>query len=153
MRRLALRFTTEIARSPQEVFDYLADVRRHAEWSPKAYRIDGLAEGPVHLGSTFTSYGYVPREPDHRNEVEVTRFDPPKEIEFTAMDRGEPFVNRYTLTPQGVGTRVDRVMDMPRPDGLMGAVLPLFAAGFIKPAVGKGMGMLKQRLEQGGGGA
>jgi uncharacterized protein YndB with AHSA1/START domain len=151
MRRLALKFTTEVARPPQEVFDYLADPRRHAEWSPKPYRVEGLAEGPVRLGSTFASFGYVPRDADHRNEVEVTKFDPPKEIEFTAMDRGEPFVNRYTLTPQGSGTRVDRVMDMPRPDGLMGAVLPLFAAGFIKPAVGKGMTMLKRRLEEDGG--
>ena len=151
MRRLALRFTTQIARPPQEVFDHLADPRRHAEWSPKAYRVEGLADGPVHLGSTFTSFGYVPRDAEHRNEVEITKYEPPNEIEFTAMDRGEPFVNRYALTPEGSGTRVDRVMDMPRPGGLMGAVLPLFAAGFIKPAVGKGMGMLKANLERGAG--
>ena len=71
-----------INRKPEDVFAYLADVQKHKDWSPKAYRVEGL-DGPVQLGTTFTSYGWVPKDADHRNDVEVTAFEPSSRIEFT----------------------------------------------------------------------
>jgi uncharacterized protein YndB with AHSA1/START domain len=135
-----------IDRKPDEVFAYLADVQKHGEWSPKAYRVEGV-EGPVQLGSKFTSWGWVPKDADHRNEVEVTAFDPPRTIEFTGRERGEDFRNTYVLTPQGNGTRIDRTLDFPKPGGFGGVVFPLVLGGFIKPATNKGMKMLKAKLE------
>jgi uncharacterized protein YndB with AHSA1/START domain len=135
-----------VNRKPDEVFAYLCDVRKHAEWSPKAYRVEGV-EGPLKMGSMFASYGWVPKDPDHRNDVEVTAFDPPRRIEFTGREKGEDFLNTYVLTPQGDSTRIDRTIDMPKPDGVGGALFPLILGGFIKPATNKGMKMLKARLE------
>jgi uncharacterized protein YndB with AHSA1/START domain len=136
----------EVRRKPDEVFAYLADVRRHGEWSPKPYRVESL-DGEVGLGTTFTSYGWVPRDADHRNDVEVVEYDPPHSLAFSSAERGERFVNTFTLTPTKDGTRVERVLDMPRPHGVAGALFPLVVSGFIRPAVGKGMKMLKARLE------
>ena len=137
-----------VNRKPDEVFSYLADVPKHKDWSPKAYRVEGL-EGPVQLGSRFTSYGWVPKDADHRNDVEVTAFEPPRRIEFTGRERGEDFVNTYLLTPQGNATRIDRTLDFPKPSGVMGVMFPLILGGFIKPATNKGMKMLKSNLEAG----
>ncbi len=135
-----------ISRPQDEIFDYLRDVHRHAEWSPRPYRVEGI-DGQVELGSTFVSYGWIPGDRDHRNDVTVTKLDAPTSIEFTSEEQGEQFINTYTLTPVADGTRVDKHMDMPRPGGLGGMFFPLLFAGFIKPANQRGMGMLKDRLE------
>jgi len=137
-----------VNRPPDDVFAYLADVRRHHEWSPKAYRVEGIQE-PVQLGSTFTSYGWAPKDADHRQDVEVTAFDPPRRLQFTSREKGENFLNTYVLTQQGTGTKVDRTIDMPKPGGVGGALFAWVLGGFIKPATNKGMKMLKANLENG----
>ncbi|MGZ6544711.1 MAG: SRPBCC family protein [Actinomycetota bacterium] len=137
-----------VRRKPEEVFAYPADVRRHAEWSPKAYRVEGV-DGPVGLGSRFTSYGWVPKDAEHRNDVEVTEFEPSTRLRFTAREKGEDFLSTYVLTPQGDATRVDKLIDMPKPAGVSGALFPLVVGGFIRPATQKGMNMLKAELEAG----
>ncbi len=149
-KRSTASWSVVVQKTPDEVFDYLSDVRRHAEWSPKAYRVEDLVDGPVGKGTTFTSYGWIPRDADHRNEVEVTEFERPSRLVLTSRESGEEFYNRYTLTPVAGGTKVDRTMDMPTPAGLQGAIFPLFLGGFIKPAVGKGMQMFKKNLEGAG---
>jgi uncharacterized protein YndB with AHSA1/START domain len=137
-----------VNRKPDEVFAYLSDVCKHAEWSPKAYRVEGV-DGPVQLGSTFASFGWVPKDADHRNDVEVTAFDAPRRIEFTGREKGEDFLSTYVLTAQGDGTKVEKLLDMPTPGGVGGALFPLILSGFIKPATNKGMKMLKANLEHG----
>ncbi len=141
-------FTLEIARPREEVFAYLTDIGRHAEWSPKAYRVEGLDE-PVHQGTTFTSYGWVPREPDHRNEVEVTEFEPASRFTIVSKDEGGTAVNRYVLTSSDDGTHLRRTMELPKPDGAAGALFPVIMAAVVKPGIAKGMKMFKANLEQG----
>lgn len=43
----------EIARSPEDVFDYCVDLAREPEWNPKARRVEKLTEGPIGLGTPF----------------------------------------------------------------------------------------------------
>jgi len=148
-KRAKAQLSIDVNRTPDEVFAYLADVRRHAEWSPKAYRVEGI-DGPVQPGSTFTSYGWVPKDADHRNDVEVTSFDPSRRLEFTAREKGESFLNTYELSAAGDGgTRIDRTLDFPTPHGVGGMLFPLIMGGLIKPATNKGMKMLKAKLEGG----
>lgn len=147
-KRVIASFTVTIERNAEDVFDYLADVSRHAEWSPKPYRVEGVEPGPAGLGTRFTSYGYLPRQPDHRNDVEVAQADRPRRLELVSTDGGERFVNTYVLTPDGNRTRVDRTFDLVRPSGALGVVFPILLAAVIKPDVRKGMGMLKANLER-----
>jgi uncharacterized protein YndB with AHSA1/START domain len=144
--RVLIETSVDIAKPPDVVYAYLADVTKHGEWSPKAYRVEDVS-GPVAQGTTFTSYGWVPGDKDHRNEVEVTTYDPPRILAFTSSEKGEKFVNTFTLTPSGSGTRVDRVMDMPKPGGFVGVLFPVFVPTVVRPAVAKGMRMLKERVE------
>jgi uncharacterized protein YndB with AHSA1/START domain len=145
-RRIEIRTAVTVDRPPEQVFDYLVDVRKHAEWSPKPYRVEGV-DGPLTAGSTFKSWGWIPGDKEHANDVEVTAVERPTRFSFAAKEKGEQFVNTFTLTPAGTGTKVERLIDMPRPGGLLGAVFPLVANGFVKPAVGKGLKMFKARAE------
>lgn len=145
--RASLRTSVAIQRPPEAVFDYLLDVSRHSEWSPKAYRTEGLTPGPVAVGTRFTSYGYVPRDAEHRNDVEVTAVERPTRLVLTSTEGSEQFVNTFTLTPEGSGTRVERLMDMPKPGGVLGLAFPLLLGGYVKPAVQKGMNRLRDNLQ------
>jgi uncharacterized protein YndB with AHSA1/START domain len=145
-RRIEIRTAVTVDRPADQVFDYLVDVTRHSEWSPKPYRAEGVT-APLAPGSTFTSVGWVPGDKEHENQVEVTAVDRPSRFAFAAKEKGEQFVNTFTLTPQGSGTTVERRIDMPRPGGVLGAVFPLVAKGFVQPAVGKGLKMFKTRVE------
>lgn len=149
--RASASWSVVVRRSQEDVFAYLTDIRHHADWSPKAYRIEGLADGPVGKGTTFTSYGWVPNDADHRNDVEVTEYESPTTFTLTSRENGEEFYNRFRLSSAEGGTRVDRTMDMPTPSGFTGTIFPVFLAAFIKPAVGKAMKMFKENLEKGSG--
>jgi len=140
-------YTVVIERKPEEVFAYLTDFGRHAEWSPKAYKVESVTDGPIGVGSKFHSVGWLPNDSKHENEVEVTEYQPSSRFGFNAYDRGETFKNQFVLTPQEGGTRVDRIMDMPNPKGFVGIIFPLIFPLIVKPAIQKGMNQLKQRLE------
>lgn len=144
--RAVIHTSVTIAKPAEQVFDYLADVSRHGEWSPKPYRVENLS-GPVAVGTTFTSYGWIPGDKEHRNDVTVTTFDKPKKLVFSSAEKGEQFINTFTLTDNGGTTTVERDLDMPKPGGLTGLILPVAIATFVKPAVQKGMNQMKARVE------
>ena len=141
-------YSTTIARPPDVVFAYLRDVSRHAEWSPKPYRVEGTS-GPVHRGDTFTSIGTIPGDKNHRNEVTVTECSPPTRLVLDAVEKGEHFVHTFELVADGAGTRLSRIVDAPSPGFPLSVVFPLIKAAFIKPDVEKGLRNLKMRLESG----
>jgi uncharacterized protein YndB with AHSA1/START domain len=140
-------FTTTIERPPDVVFGYLTDVSKHAEWSPKPYRVEG-STGPVTLGDTFTSIGHIPGDKDHRNDVTVTECSAPGRLVLDAQEKGEHFINSFVLEPEASGTRLTRTLDAPRPSFPLSVVFPLILAVFIRPDVNKGLRNLKARLEK-----
>ena len=149
-RRETVVSSVQIDRPPAEVFAYLTDVARHAEWSPKGYRVEGITRGEhVKQGSTFVSYGWLPNDKDHRNEVEATEVVSPTRLVLTSTEPGgEQFINTFTVAPAGAGTAVERVMDMPRPGGAVGVIFPAIAKFLVKPDVTKGLGKLKAAVEE-----
>ena len=146
--RSTSNWSVSVDRPVDDVFAYLADVTRHHEWSPKDYRIENLSENPIKVGTTFTSYGWIPRDKTHRNDVEVTEYDPPRRLVLTCAEPAGSFINTFTLTPAGSGTRVDKTMDMPKPGGFLGVIYPLLLATVVKSGVQKGLDMFKTNLEK-----
>ncbi len=145
--RMVATLGVDINRPADEVFDYLRDVHRHNEWSPKPYRVESI-EGLVDAGSKFVSYGWLPGKPDNRNDVEVTAFEPGRKIEFTATQDEHKFLNTFVLTPHGDTTRVEKTIDFYKPGGFAGlVVMPILFPALIKPATQKAMVMLKDQLE------
>ena len=144
------KWTVVVNRSPEEVFAYLSDFSKHADWSPTQLEVTPTSEGPTRVGSTFHTIGFLPpRDKHHENDVEVTALDPPRRLAFTAHDRGQEFKSAFTLTSVGGQTQVERVLDMPKPPGFAGVIFPLIQAMVVKPGVQKGMNLLKAKLEGG----
>ena len=106
-------YTTTIDRSPDVVFDYIADISKHAEWSPKPFRVEGATE-PVSAGDTFVTIGSIPGDKNHRNDVTVTECSRPTRLVLDSVEKGQHFVNTFQLEADGSGTRVTRTMDAPR---------------------------------------
>lgn len=145
--RVRQTWTVTIDRPQEEVFDYLADVARHSEWSPKPYRVEDVSGGTVGPGTTFVSYGWIPGDKEHRNECEVTAFNRPDSFVIRSSEKGGEFINTFRLASESGRTVVEREIDMPKPGGAIGMAFPVIMAAVIKPGVQKGMNMLKANAE------
>jgi uncharacterized protein YndB with AHSA1/START domain len=148
MSRVTATASIDVAKPAEQVFAALADVRRHAEWSPRPYRIAELPEGtPVVQGTRYASYGWLPNDKDHRNDVEVTQLEAPTRLVLTATDGGEKFINTFTVTPTSSGSHIERAADMPKPGGVVGLVFPILLKVLVEPDMRKGLGTFKAILE------
>lgn len=146
--RTSAQWSVDVGKPAEAVFAYLADVSKHGEWSPKPLRVEGVQPGPVSTGATFTTYGWIPGDKEHRNDVEVTEVAPPNRLVLSSKDPGGgTFVNTFTVTAADGGCRVEREMDMPKPGGIVGALFPVLLATVVRPSVQKGMKQLKHNLE------
>jgi hypothetical protein len=54
----------------------------------------------------------------------------------------------FILTPTESGTRVDRTMTMPKPDGFQGVLWPLIFSMLVKPAIQKNLNQFKAVVER-----
>jgi len=145
--RSVMEFTITIDRPPAAVFEYVADVSKHSEWSPSPFRVEG-STGPLKVGDTFTSIGRLPGDKNHRNDVSVTECSPPDRLVLDCIDHGKHFFNTFTFDAVGSGTKVTRTVDAPKPTFPLSLVFPVIKAAFINPEVNKGLGMLKANLER-----
>lgn len=46
-------FQTTVARSPEEAFDFLVDLRNAPQWEPNCREAEKTSEGPIGEGTTF----------------------------------------------------------------------------------------------------
>ena len=144
--RSATDFTVTIDRAPEVVFAYISDVSKHAEWSPKPYRVEG-SSGPVSAGDSFISIGAIPGDKNHRNDVTVVECTPPSMLVLDSMEKEQHFINTFKVETDGAGSKVTRTVDAPKPGFPLSIVFPLIMAAFVRPDVNKGLAKLKANLE------
>jgi uncharacterized protein YndB with AHSA1/START domain len=137
-------------RAPRErVFDYVADLTRHPEWSGGELRIEALTPGPVAVGSQYSSHGSVAAEKNRANTVRVSEYQPPARFGFIAQDPGfGNVVHEFIFTSEGDGTHVERKVTTN-----MSPVMAFLFQLMIRPLIGKPMmdrslAALKARLER-----
>jgi uncharacterized membrane protein len=97
--------SVEIARSPEDVFAYVADLPRHPEWQDGLVSVTVETDGPSRVGTRVV----------HRRKLgpktvattsEITAYDPPRVLGFRGIDgpiRGE---GSQRVEPVGDGSRV-----------------------------------------------
>jgi uncharacterized membrane protein len=97
--------SVEIARSPEDVFAYIADLPRHPEWQDGLVSVTVETDGPSRVGTRVI----------HRRKLgpkrvattsEITQYDPPRVLGFRGIDgpiRGE---GTQRVEPVGDGSRV-----------------------------------------------
>ncbi|WP_020525005.1 SRPBCC family protein [Catelliglobosispora koreensis] len=113
--------TTYIERSPEDVFDYLVDLRSELEWNPGVESMELLTDGQVGVGSRYLAKW---KQSKHI-EVECVAFDRPHHWSYV---NGGPVSVTFTghLTPEGTGTRLAATFDA-EPNGLlMRLIFPVF---------------------------
>lgn len=144
-------WTVTINAEPDAVWAILSDITRHGEWSPTAFRAAKTSEGPVGVGTTYETHGWLPGEgKDFRNDVTITAFDPGKRLAFDAKDpRGPVVPSDFVVTTKEDGTQVDRTMTMPSPDGFQGLLWPIIFPMLVKPAIQKNLNRFKKLVETG----
>jgi uncharacterized protein YndB with AHSA1/START domain len=132
----------------EAVWPWIADITKHAQWSPKPFVAQLTSGENGAVGSTYSSVGHVPpADKNHKNEVEITQVVPHSKFVFRAHDENGYFINTFTLKPTGAGTEVTFQHDFPKMKGTGRILLPL-----LLPSVGKRdamvrLGMLKSKAE------
>lgn len=133
-----LRFTTQIAGSPESVFDFVADMPNYGRWLPNSSAFGGtidVSPYPVRLGTTYLDSGPILKP------GKVTEFERPKHISFqhTVQIRQGPLNTdvdakiRYTFESHEGGTFVDRRLALGFAlRGISRMALPILIYGFRK---------------------
>lgn len=130
----------EINRSPEEVFDYLVDLRNELEWNPGVQSMEKITDGPISVGTKYRAKW----KQSGTIIVECTRFDRPRGWSYA--NGGPVSVNLdITLVPHGDGSRLEARFDA-RPHGWFRLVFPVFLL-VMKRQERNNMANLKQALE------
>jgi uncharacterized protein YndB with AHSA1/START domain len=145
---MAIAGTTEIARTPEEVFRYLDDLAKHGEWQDQIVSVKVETEGPTRVGSRATEVRKVPGG-ERGFTYEITEHDPPKLASFRVIDGPIRPYGTISVSPVGDGTRsrVEFQLDF-EGHGAMKVLLPLVRMD-AKRHVPNNLQKLKERLEAG----
>jgi uncharacterized membrane protein len=115
--------SVEIARSPEDVFAYIADFPRHPEWQEGLVSVTVETEGPVGVGTRVV----------HRRKLgpqtvtttsEITAYDPPQVFSFRGIDGPIRAEGSQRIEPAGNGSRVLFEMEL-EGHGLGTLMLPM----------------------------
>ena len=138
-----IKNSVQIDRSPEEVFDYLVDLRNELEWNPDAQSMEKLTDGPIDVGTKFLAKW----KQSELIEVECTQYDRPRRWTYS---NGGPLsvVFDVTLTPQGSGSLLAARFDA-RPHGLLKLFFPVLLQ-MLKRAEKRNMRDIKNALEKAG---
>jgi uncharacterized protein YndB with AHSA1/START domain len=106
-------FQMTVARSPEDVFDFLVDLRNAPQWEPNCQEVDKTSDGPIGKGTTFRA-----KKGMGRLESEIVEFDRP--LRFASRDegRGMQCGLDFRCDPKDGGTQVSGKLWM-QPHGLM----------------------------------
>jgi len=114
-----------VSRSPEDVFDFLADLRNESRWNPRVVRVEQITPGPVGAGTRF--HGTY-RGIGALGTVLIT-CDRPSRIAFHSEGPRMDIDGAFMLIRAAGGTDVTLDADL-RPRGLLGKVAPLLGPLF-----------------------
>ncbi len=135
----------DIAVSPVQVFDYLANFARHGEWSMSVNALEQITPGPIGVGTEFKSHETLPIEFD--SFARITALDAPTRIAWESTDY-QVFrtVWEFEIHPNEQGARViQRVTFYPISD-FGNEFLPVRQTQ-VEPENRKSLERIKQILE------
>jgi len=117
---------SDIARSPDEVFDRMADARNEPAWNTqvsKSYLVSGGEVGP---GAKFVT---VNRGKPY--DATITTYERPGRVVFEVTGKPLDITASFTISPRGEGAYVESRFDF-RPKGSMKLMFPLMQSAIRK---------------------
>lgn len=140
----------EVARPPDEVFAYVTDPSRFAEWQENVVggRIEG--DGPPTVGSTFTTTRRLgPRERTMKSRI--TELGPPRRWAMRGVDGPVRAIVDVTVEPLAgnARSRVTIALDF-EGHGIGKALVPLVVRRQAQKEMPRNVARLGERLESAG---
>ena len=141
--------SVEIDRPPDEVFAYVTDPSRFAEWQEPVVRATRLDEGPVQTGTKIS----LTRRMGKREQTmtsELTEYGPPRSYAFRVLDGPVRARGRGMLEPLDDGRRTRFTFDLDFDGHGIGKLLvPLVVRRSAAKELRESHAALKRRLETG----
>jgi Polyketide cyclase / dehydrase and lipid transport len=131
----------EIARSPEDVFDYCIDIVREPERNPKAGRVQKLTEGPIGLGTRFE----VEFLKGSAMTIEIVRYERPFAWETDGRSRRMDAKGEGRISATERGAHLVMRMEL-RPRGALRLLLPILGR-FMHHQQARNLAAIKQRLD------
>jgi uncharacterized protein YndB with AHSA1/START domain len=140
-------FDVTIDAPVDRVWPWVADLGKHAEWSPKTYTVEWIQGEPNAVGSRYRSVGWVPGDKAHVNEGEVVENRPQERFALRSQDKDGAYDNVFTLEPRGQATKVSFRLDFMSMKGMARFAVPMLFPLIGKKDIRNRMGLLKSKVE------
>lgn len=132
-----------VDRPPEQVFDYIADLKHEPQWNPDASNVVKKTDGEIRQGTVF--------EEDYRRVghyvTTVDSFDRPRDLGFDARNPKTDALVRFHLEPRGESqTEVSCRMELTMKGGFKLAE-PLLGPVIRRQIESKRGRMLKRAVE------
>lgn len=142
---------TEIARSPEDVFAYVADPAKLPTWQTNTVSVEQEGTGPLGLGTRLREVHRAPGGRELSSVVEVSEYEPGRVFALRMLEGPLPIHARILFDPSVRGTRM-RFTGHGQPRGPLRLLAPLLART-LRRQFAAHCATLKQVLEGDGTGA
>jgi hypothetical protein len=128
---MKLHYSIEIARPPQAVFAFIANLDNERRWQPEIESVRVLTAGPFGLGSEFEE---VRRTFGRRYtwRFRVTEFEPPRRFSIESIQGTTRYIGSRLCEPVAGGTRFSEIGEIETPK-LLRPFDPLLARLALRP--------------------
>ncbi len=116
--------TIEIARPPEEIFDYITDLDRLTEWATMVKETRDLGDRPIKQGTTFSQTIKAAGSVDIDCDWHVKQLQRPRHVHYeaTAPDGGQMQMSQTIMPLDGGRSRVEIDLDYEVPGGILGQI-------------------------------
>jgi uncharacterized protein YndB with AHSA1/START domain len=140
-------FEVTIDAPVERVWAWVADLSKHAQFSPRHYTVEWIEGEPNAVGSRFRSVGWVPGDSHRVNEGEIVENRPMERFALRARDKDGNYADTFTLEPVGDRTKVTFRLEFVKMNGMAALMAPMLFPFVAKPDNRKRMRLLKTRVE------
>ena len=102
----------EIARSPEEVFAFVADPRNDPLWCPRVLGCEQRAGDGVEVGARFAARHSPSLKRPHERTIDVLELDAPRRIVTLQRDQVADFTITYEVEPTATGAALTQRDDI-----------------------------------------
>lgn len=137
----------EIDRRPEDVFAYVDDLGKHAEWQEQIVSVHVETEGPTRVGSRATDKR---RLPGGTRDItyEITEHDPPRKSSFRGVNGPVRPVGTITVEPLDGGARSKLTLEFELKGQGLGLLFAPLARASARKDIPKSHQRLKENLER-----
>ena len=145
---MSFRISLDIARTPADVFAFVADFQKMPEWYEAVRHVTVTTPASTGTGARFRMVRSLPGGPAY-NDVEVGAYQRDSEVAFASTSGPTPFRYHYRVEPVAGGTRLTLDGDISG-EGLPGLAAHLggLAGQLFKQGMRTNLHVLKRILER-----